>query len=60
MPNFTIYGGRKQAMVKFFSFSSLGGVARGWSWGARDLSQPPLCEIIVLCSYNSGGQNAKV
>ena len=24
MPNFTIYGGRKQAMVNFFSFSSLG------------------------------------
>ena len=33
------------------------GVARGRSWGARPC---PLCEITVLCSYNSGDENAQI
>ena len=45
MPNFTFYGGRKQAMAlgdgNIFFFLLIRGVAGGWSWGARDPPPPP-------------------
>ena len=51
MPSFTIYGGGKQATAKL-SFSS----SEVWLRGGPGVLVTPLCEIIVLCPYNSGGQ----
>ena len=40
------------------SWPPLQGLARGVTLGAHD--PPPFCEIIVLCPYNSGGQNTRI